>query len=60
MKVRALLRHSGAGRRPEPGIHNHRSRVMDSGLAAIARRRRASTRLWRRPGMTEHEVGGQA
>src|SRR4029077_5365145 len=22
------IRHSGAGRRPEPGIHNHRSRVL--------------------------------
>src|SRR5262249_13023838 len=37
-----LRRHSGARGTREPGIHNHRPGIVDSGLAAA-----------RRPGMTE-------
>src|SRR5258708_19491950 len=44
---RPLCSHCGgsaAGR--EPGIHNHRSRTMDSGLASASLRRPGMTRLW--------------
>src|SRR5260370_29738276 len=37
------FRGSAAGR--EPGIHNHRSRSMDSGLASASLRRPGMTRL---------------
>jgi len=32
-EIRIIAGHSGAPRSGEPGIHNHRPRVMDSGLA---------------------------
>ena len=43
-----LARHSGAERSEEPGIHNHRSANMDSGLAAL-----------RRSGMTGRQISAQ-
>jgi hypothetical protein len=46
MKVKILVqsfRGSAAGR--EPGIHNHKSGSMDSGLASASLRRPGMTRL---------------
>src|SRR5262245_2389770 len=34
-KFESYARHSGAPRSGEPGIHSHRPRVMDSGLATF-------------------------